>query len=248
MSPSTSASFCSETCPSFAGRKRRCLTGTPGTSQDPSVALKPILAFVALSVFVTRRSRPQRRLLTRPEGVDPRGAWSSRSLRNASVKGRSGRRSHDCRAVTCHVQRIGISFARNDRPDLSAPWSDAEAGSRLRIEGRTTSPGNVEGDPPIGRRWRTEDFASGSTPFARIGQRVRPLTTDQLGRFTTMTTSALTPMLTVKDATAAIQFYGAAFGAVEVARFTTPTGQVVAELTIDGCGSGLSMKTPKRST
>src|SRR5688572_11098229 len=49
-----------------------------------------------------------------------------------------------------------------------------------------------------------------------------------------MTASALTPMLTVKDASAAIQFYAAAFGAVEESRFTTPTGQVVAELRIDG--------------
>ena len=41
-------------------------------------------------------------------------------------------------------------------------------------------------------------------------------------------------MLTVKDANAAIQFYGHAFAAVEESRFTTPTGQVVAELRIDG--------------
>jgi PhnB protein len=49
-----------------------------------------------------------------------------------------------------------------------------------------------------------------------------------------MTASSLTPMLTVKDANAAIQFYGHAFAAVEESRFTTPTGQVVAELRIDG--------------
>ena len=49
-----------------------------------------------------------------------------------------------------------------------------------------------------------------------------------------MPASSLTPMLTVKDASAAIQFYGRAFGAVERTRFTTPTGQVVAELAIDG--------------
>lgn len=48
-----------------------------------------------------------------------------------------------------------------------------------------------------------------------------------------MPASSLTPMLTVKDAIAAIQFYGDAFGAVEESRFTTPTGHVVAELTID---------------
>jgi PhnB protein len=41
-------------------------------------------------------------------------------------------------------------------------------------------------------------------------------------------------MLTVKDAVAAIEFYRAAFGAVEQARFTAPTGHVVAEMAIDG--------------
>ena len=48
-----------------------------------------------------------------------------------------------------------------------------------------------------------------------------------------MTASSLTPMLTVKDANAAVQFYGHAFGAVEESRFTTPTGQVIAGLRID---------------
>ena len=48
-----------------------------------------------------------------------------------------------------------------------------------------------------------------------------------------MTASALTPMLTVKNAVAAIDFYCEAFAAVELERFTTPTGQVVAELAID---------------
>jgi PhnB protein len=46
--------------------------------------------------------------------------------------------------------------------------------------------------------------------------------------------SSLTPMLTVKNADAAIGFYVEAFDAVERARFTAPTGQVVAELAIDG--------------
>jgi PhnB protein len=49
-----------------------------------------------------------------------------------------------------------------------------------------------------------------------------------------MTASSLTPMLTVKNAVAAIGFYREAFDAVEQARFTAPTGQVVAELAIDG--------------
>ena len=49
-----------------------------------------------------------------------------------------------------------------------------------------------------------------------------------------MTASSLTPMLTVEDAAASIDFYRAAFGAVEQGRVTAPTGQVVAQLAIDG--------------
>jgi len=48
-----------------------------------------------------------------------------------------------------------------------------------------------------------------------------------------VTALSLTPMLTVKNATAAIDFYRQAFGAVEHARFTAPTGQVVAEMAIN---------------
>jgi PhnB protein len=49
-----------------------------------------------------------------------------------------------------------------------------------------------------------------------------------------MSATSLTPMLTVKDAAAAIEFYREAFGAVEESRVEAPTGQVVAELSIDG--------------
>lgn len=49
-----------------------------------------------------------------------------------------------------------------------------------------------------------------------------------------MSASSLTPMLTVKSAVAAVEFYRAAFGAVEQERFTAPTGHVVAEMAIDG--------------
>ena len=49
-----------------------------------------------------------------------------------------------------------------------------------------------------------------------------------------MGASSLTPMLTVKNAAAAIEFYRAAFDAVEEESFTAPTGHVVAELAIDG--------------
>lgn len=40
-------------------------------------------------------------------------------------------------------------------------------------------------------------------------------------------------MLTVRNAPAAIDFYREAFGALEGERFTTPAGQVVAEMTLD---------------
>jgi PhnB protein len=48
-----------------------------------------------------------------------------------------------------------------------------------------------------------------------------------------MCASSLTPMLTVTSAAAAIDFYRDAFDATEQARFTAPTGHVVAELAID---------------
>jgi PhnB protein len=41
-------------------------------------------------------------------------------------------------------------------------------------------------------------------------------------------------MLTVRDATAAIDFYARAFGSTELSRVKTPTGQIVAEMSIDG--------------
>jgi len=46
-------------------------------------------------------------------------------------------------------------------------------------------------------------------------------------------TITATPMLTVRGAIQAVEFYTRAFGAEEVERFTTPT-IVVAELSIDG--------------
>jgi PhnB protein len=41
-------------------------------------------------------------------------------------------------------------------------------------------------------------------------------------------------MLTVRNASHAIEFCNRAFGAVEVSRQTTPTGQVIAEMSIEG--------------
>ena len=49
-----------------------------------------------------------------------------------------------------------------------------------------------------------------------------------------MTETRIFPFLTVTNAASAIDFYKAAFGAEEVSRTETPTGQIVAELQIDG--------------
>jgi PhnB protein len=46
--------------------------------------------------------------------------------------------------------------------------------------------------------------------------------------------TSITPMLTVRNAAAAMTYYTRAFGAVEVERFTTPTGQIVAEMSLGG--------------
>jgi PhnB protein len=45
--------------------------------------------------------------------------------------------------------------------------------------------------------------------------------------------TTVTPMLTVRGAGDAVEFYERAFGAIEVSRLTTPTGAVVAEVLID---------------
>jgi PhnB protein len=63
-----------------------------------------------------------------------------------------------------------------------------------------------------------------------------------------MAASSLTPMLTVKDAVAAVDFYRDAFNAVEQARFTAPAGQVVAEMAIDGLRFFVVDENPRRST
>jgi PhnB protein len=49
-----------------------------------------------------------------------------------------------------------------------------------------------------------------------------------------MSATSITPMLTVKDAGAAVDFYAQAFGATERERLTTPAGQIVAEMSIGG--------------
>jgi PhnB protein len=49
-----------------------------------------------------------------------------------------------------------------------------------------------------------------------------------------MASVELTPFLTVKDARAVVEFYKKAFGATEVSRQSTPTGQFIIEMSIDG--------------
>jgi PhnB protein len=48
-----------------------------------------------------------------------------------------------------------------------------------------------------------------------------------------MTTKSITPMLTVRNAEEAVDFYTRAFGAAEVARTKAPSGQIVVEMSID---------------
>jgi PhnB protein len=51
-------------------------------------------------------------------------------------------------------------------------------------------------------------------------------------------------MLTVVDAAGAIAFYQSAFGAIQVSRLTTPSGQIVAEMTIHGARFGVVDENP----
>jgi PhnB protein len=44
----------------------------------------------------------------------------------------------------------------------------------------------------------------------------------------------LTPFLTVKDARAIVEFYKKAFGAIEVSRQSSPAGQFIIEMSLDG--------------
>ena len=46
--------------------------------------------------------------------------------------------------------------------------------------------------------------------------------------------TTITPMLTVRDAASAVDFYERAFGTAEVSRAAAPTGHLVIEMTLDG--------------
>ena len=60
-----------------------------------------------------------------------------------------------------------------------------------------------------------------------------------------MTIKSLTPMLTVRNAAQAIEFYTKAFGATEVSRVTTPSGQIVAGMEIEGLSFFVVDENPK---
>ena len=49
-----------------------------------------------------------------------------------------------------------------------------------------------------------------------------------------MASMKLTPLLTVKDARGIVEFYKKAFGAVERSRQSTPSGQFIIEMSIEG--------------
>ena len=49
-----------------------------------------------------------------------------------------------------------------------------------------------------------------------------------------MSSVELTPFLTVKDARRIVEFYKKAFGATEISRQSTPTGQFIIEMSIEG--------------
>jgi PhnB protein len=59
-----------------------------------------------------------------------------------------------------------------------------------------------------------------------------------------MVDTTISPFLTVVDAAGAIDFYQRAFGALEISRLTTPGGQIVAELMIDGARIGVVDENP----
>src|ERR1700694_3714203 len=59
--------------------------------------------------------------------------------------------------------------------------------------------------------------------------------------------TTILPFLTVRNAAGAIDFYKQAFGADELSRLTTPTGQIVAELSIDGAPFNVVDENPEGS-
>jgi PhnB protein len=57
--------------------------------------------------------------------------------------------------------------------------------------------------------------------------------------------TSITPVLTVRDAAAAVAFYRRAFGAEEIHRNTYPDGRIVAELAVDGARFRVADEAPE---
>lgn len=56
---------------------------------------------------------------------------------------------------------------------------------------------------------------------------------------------SVAPMLSVRNGARAVEFYKAAFGALEVYRVEDPSGAVVSQLSIDGAGFWVSDESPE---
>jgi PhnB protein len=59
-----------------------------------------------------------------------------------------------------------------------------------------------------------------------------------------MISTSIAPWLSVRNSVKAVEFYKAAFGAVEAYRLDIPDGTVVAQLTVDGAAFWLSEESP----
>jgi PhnB protein len=60
-----------------------------------------------------------------------------------------------------------------------------------------------------------------------------------------MTTTTIAPFLSVRRGAAAVAFYKAAFGAMELFKIESPTGDVVAQLAVEGAAFWLSDESPE---
>ena len=62
-----------------------------------------------------------------------------------------------------------------------------------------------------------------------------------------MNSTSIAPWLSVKNSMKAVEFYKAAFGAIEAYRLDIPDGTVVAQLAVDGATFWLSEESPDHS-
>ena len=62
-----------------------------------------------------------------------------------------------------------------------------------------------------------------------------------------MISTSIAPWLSVKNSAKAVEFYKAAFGAIEAYRLDIPDGTVVAQLTVDGAAFWVSEESPDHS-